>query len=540
MESVGGYELEALIGRGAAGTVWRAHRPGPVAQAVAVKRARVVPGAAGAARLRDEAAILAELDHPHIVRILDVLEDGDDVAIVMQLAKGGSLRDLLAERGTLGPGQVVALLAPVASALGSAHRNGVLHGDVKPANILFTTDGEPLLSDFGVARNLVTGAGATGQVAGTAAYLDPELLTTGRPEPRNDIYALGVVAYLMLTGHLPHDGPTIEALLLAADQGRHASLRGHHGVPEALGGVVESAIDRSPGRRPATAEDLAHALRSSVAPHLVVLPGTPLRAGEAVPPAGSPHDAAGHVDGGSSAALVVARPAERVVDADLEALVAAEVDEEGSVPGAGRHGTRLFGPRPPGPPEPAPAADRRGALVAVFATIALLLAGLVWWRARAEPTTAVASVDVARRPPTACPELVPVPVPAGARRLRADLRGDGCPVPVVWTGTEMDLSLTPGDRAPRRFDVRRFLTRWRSDRLGGQLVFGDWNCDGVESPALYDPGSGAVYYFARIPLDDRTGAIGTEREDRTGLRRGEARVSRRNGGCDEVVVARTA
>lgn len=154
VDVIGPYRLDALVGRGTAGSVWRATRQGEVSQIVAIKRARTSHRSGVVDRLRQEAAILADLDHPHIVRVLDVLPDRTDVAIVMSYARGGSLHDLLAERGRLSPGETIAVLARVADALGSAHRRGVLHGDVKPANILFTTDGEPLLGDFGVAQHL--------------------------------------------------------------------------------------------------------------------------------------------------------------------------------------------------------------------------------------------------------------------------------------------------------------------------------------------------------------------------------------------------
>jgi serine/threonine protein kinase len=191
MVSVGDYDLEQQIGAGASGTVWKAHRRGPVARTVALKRLRSGSGAADLARMRREATVLTELDHPHVVRVLEVLHDGDGVAIAMQYAPGGSLDDLLAERGRLAPAQVVAVAAPVADALASAHRRGVLHGDVKPANILFTSDGEPLLTDFGVARTL--GLVTSDQVSGTAEYLAPELLDGAQPDPRADVYALAVV-----------------------------------------------------------------------------------------------------------------------------------------------------------------------------------------------------------------------------------------------------------------------------------------------------------------------------------------------------------
>ena len=192
MASVGDYDLDHPIGAGASGTVWRAHHRGPVTRTVALKRLRAGGGADDLARLRREAMVLAELDHPHVVRVLEVIHDGDGVAVAMQFAPGGSLDDMLAERWRLEPGQVVALAAPLAEALASAHRRGVVHGDVKPANVLFTSDGEPLLGDFGVARTL--GQVTSDQVTGTVEYLAPELLDGAPPDQRTDIYALGVVA----------------------------------------------------------------------------------------------------------------------------------------------------------------------------------------------------------------------------------------------------------------------------------------------------------------------------------------------------------
>ncbi|HEX8804816.1 MAG TPA: serine/threonine-protein kinase, partial [Acidimicrobiales bacterium] len=198
MASVGDYELEHQIGAGASGTVWRARRPGPVARTVALKRLRAGSGAVDLARLHREATVLTELDHPHVVRVIEVLDDGDGIALAVQYAPGGSLADLLVERGRLAPGQLVAVAAPVADALASAHRRGVLHGDVKPANVLFTSDGEPLLTDFGVARTL--GRLTSDQISGTAEYLAPELLDGAPPDPRADVYALGVVCYEALAG----------------------------------------------------------------------------------------------------------------------------------------------------------------------------------------------------------------------------------------------------------------------------------------------------------------------------------------------------
>jgi serine/threonine protein kinase len=120
MTRVGDYDLDRQIGAGASGTVWTTHQHGSVSRVVALKRLRAGGSADDLARLRREAMVLTELDHPHIVRVLEVVQDGDGLALVMQYAPGGSLRDLLAERGRLTPGQVVAVTAPIADALGSA------------------------------------------------------------------------------------------------------------------------------------------------------------------------------------------------------------------------------------------------------------------------------------------------------------------------------------------------------------------------------------------------------------------------------------
>ncbi|HEU5152731.1 MAG TPA: serine/threonine-protein kinase [Iamia sp.] len=505
METVGPYRLDALVGRGTTGSVWQATRLGPLAQVVAVKRARTVgPEAQVADRLRREAAILAELDHPHIVRIVDVLDDGGGVAIVMSLARGGSLHDLLAERGRLTPGQTVAVLSRIADALGSAHRRGVLHGDVKPANILFTSDGEPLLGDFGVAQHLVGGVldlDTRRAVEGTTGYVDPALVATGDPEPRNDVYGLGVVAYLCLTGRLPHTGPDSTAVLAAAEVGDHPPLAATPGVPAALAAVVESALARDPAGRPATAEALAHALRAAVPAEEVVLPGPPRAAAAA----------------------------------DEEPPAAPDEHPSGEDPSA--RGTRAFGPQP----ERTVDEPRRGhpvlTLAAVVAVLALAVGGGLWVRDRLDAEQAPGPVEVAGGEPpdaVACPDLEPIPVPPGAEDLEGDLNGDGCPVQVVWDGQVMRFRLEEGDTRPRSFDFRQ-----AGDRAPGQLLLGDWDCDGADTPALYQPGDGVVAYFDVVP--GQVGGEATATPDPTGVTGGRARLEPGEGGrCDTVEVSAEA
>ncbi len=504
VETVGPYRLDALVGRGTTGAVWQATRLGVLAQVVAVKRARHGIGPETADRLRREAAILADLDHPHIVRVIDVLEDGDGVAIVMPFARGGSLHDLLVERGRLTPGQTVAVLSRIADALGSAHRRGVLHGDVKPANILFTSDGEPLLGDFGVAQHLAGGIPALADadrraVEGTTGYVDPELVARGEPEPRNDVYGLGVVAYLCLTGRLPHTGPDSRAVLAAAEAGDHPALADAPGVPPDLAAVVEAALARDPAARPPSAEALGQALRSAVPPGEVALPGTALAA---------------HAED------------------DDEDEVEPEGDE-GAPDGRVARGTRVFGRQP----DRTPAAADRGHPVLTLAAVVLLLAAAVggglWVRDRLDERQAPGAVEVAGGGPpeaVACPDLGPIEVPPGAEELHGDLNGDGCPVQVVWDGQVMRFRLEEGDARPRSYDFRQ-----AGDRTPGQLLLGDWDCDGADTPALYRPDDGVVAYFDAVP--GQVGGEVTATPDRTGITDGRATLRDGEGDrCDTVEV----
>ncbi len=500
MEVVGGYELEARIGEGMSGTVWRARRLGLLSRTVALKRASARAGPIGAVprdRLLTEAMVLAELDHPHIVDVLDVLDDGEGVAIVMQLAQGGSLRAMLDGCCTLSAGQVAAVAAPVADALASAHRRGLVHGDVKPANILFTSDGEPLLSDFGAARHFGVPVTSAEPVAGTAPYVDPELLNGATASPASDLYALGVVCYEALLGTPPYDG-SAEEISRAADRGVHHSLRDVPSVPDRLAELVERAICRDPLDRPPSSEDFAAALRASVEPASWRLPRPVLPATSSVGRAAGACDPSG--------------------------------DEPATVM-AGRHGTRLFGPRPPKPREMVHGPgrhlrwpDRHRRVAAAACVVAVALGGLVWQTRghgdRRDPHAAVAA-DSPRAPCAAFPELSAA---KGVKRFSADLNGDGCPVPVAWDGQVLSARFEPNERVPRYYEI---------GARGDVLLFGDWDCDGAASPALYRPTAGSVIYvnaFAQR-IGDKAYA---ERITRQLPRRGSAHVEKGADGCQVV------
>jgi eukaryotic-like serine/threonine-protein kinase len=254
-----GYVVEELLGFGGSGDVWRG-RTASSGEPVALKRINV----GDADRLRivhTEAALLTALDHPHLVRLHELVPTGDAVVLVLDLAEGGTLADLIEARGTITPGEVVTALAPVGAALAYAHNAGVVHGDVTPSNVLFTEAGMPLLADLGVARLLDDDA----PVHSTPAFIDPAVAAGCVPGPQSDVFMLGAVTFRALTGRSIWPGDTVAEVLAAAAAGEmggvDAALAAAE-VPDAMRTVVSRTLSVEPARRGTAAEfalDLRHA-----------------------------------------------------------------------------------------------------------------------------------------------------------------------------------------------------------------------------------------------------------------------------------------
>jgi len=210
------YAIEQEIGRGGTATVYRAldRRHGRL---VALKiLGPEIAAAIGADRFLREIAIVARLSHPHILPLYDSGQAAGSLYYVMPLMAGETLRDRLRRERQLPIEDALRITAEIADALGYAHRQGVVHRDVKPENVLFS-DGHALLSDFGVARQVASeGVELTepGMVVGTAAYMSPEQAAGASPDARSDLYALGVVTYEMLSGELPYSGTSARAIIL--------------------------------------------------------------------------------------------------------------------------------------------------------------------------------------------------------------------------------------------------------------------------------------------------------------------------------------
>lgn len=247
---IGPYIVTEKIGTGGMANVYRAQH-GVTGEPVAIKvLALHLEGQPEArARFRHEAALLLDLRHPHILPVYDYGEDGDVPYLVMRLLSGRSLADWLRET-TPDFADAARLVRQLAGALDYAHARGVIHRDVKPGNVLFDADGTPFLADFGVATVLDQAAGydaAPGEFVGTAAYASPEQCLGVPLTGASDQYALAVVAYQMLAGRRPFDGPTALAVI---------SLHLSEPLPDplahnpALPGVVRPVLERALAKRP--------------------------------------------------------------------------------------------------------------------------------------------------------------------------------------------------------------------------------------------------------------------------------------------------
>jgi serine/threonine protein kinase len=252
------YHVQRPIGRGGMGTVWLC-RDERLQRDVAVKQIGALPGetAPDLARAMREARSSAALNHPHVVSIYDVVEEGDHIWLVMEYVDSRTLAQVIAQDGPLSPEATVAIGAQVAEALAATHAAGTIHRDVKPGNILVTPDGVAKISDFGIARALGTGQlTSSGQVIGTPTYFSPELARGDKPTRAADVWALGATLYAAVEGHPPYeDRPNALALLATIASTPPPAPRRAGFLTE----PIERMLDPDPDAR-WTMQDAAHVL----------------------------------------------------------------------------------------------------------------------------------------------------------------------------------------------------------------------------------------------------------------------------------------
>lgn len=250
------YELLDKLGSGAMGEVWRT-RDRVTGELVAAKllRSDLTQDPEIVGRFIQERSILLGLDHPSIVRIRDLVVEGDDLAIVMDLVSGEDLKAQLRRVGTFSPRDAVSALTAVLDAIGAAHAQGCLHRDVKPDNVL-VADGDGALgdrvrlSDFGIARLAQESTVQATGLLGTPSYMPPELFSDGRFSGASDVYAAGVVLYELLAGRTPFAGPgTAHTIGFRHVTAEVPALP----VPPALWTVLTAMLAKDPTRRPTPA-----------------------------------------------------------------------------------------------------------------------------------------------------------------------------------------------------------------------------------------------------------------------------------------------
>lgn len=251
------YELQELIGGGGMADVYKAQDK-LLDRAVAVKilHQQYANDAEFVEKFRREATAAAKLAHPNIVNIYDVGEDGGNQYIVMEYVSGPTLKEVIQQKGCLEPIEAVRIAKEIASALESAHRNNLVHCDIKPHNILVMPDGHIKVTDFGIARAVSASTMTySGSVMGSVHYFSPEQAKGTVITTKSDVYSLGVVLYEMLTGQLPFNGETSVSIALKHLQEEPVSIRQlNPSIPPVLEAIVQKAMSKDPADRPNSTE----------------------------------------------------------------------------------------------------------------------------------------------------------------------------------------------------------------------------------------------------------------------------------------------
>jgi serine/threonine-protein kinase len=352
------YTANQILGRGSAGTVWLGEGPeGPVA--IKMLREDLASDQELVGRFVQERTALLGLEHPHIVTVRDLVVDGNDLALVMDLVRGTDLRTRLERERRLAPESAVAIVADVADALAAAHAAGVVHRDVKPENVLLDMQGPlgpggshpALLTDFGVAK-LIDSPKRTKatKIIGTPDYLAPEIVEGLPPRASVDIYALATVLYELLAGFTPFGGGHPGAVLR-----RHVTetVVPLPGIPEELWQLIVQCLAKAPASR-LRASELAARLREQLPtlagmPPLEVDEPDPAEEPEAQEPAAAPTEPARRR--GAVSLVPGAKP-----DSNRDTHTSMRVPGPDELAG-GAHGTARA-PRATGAPRPGSARHR--------------------------------------------------------------------------------------------------------------------------------------------------------------------------------------
>ena len=285
---IAGYRLEELVGRGGMGVVFRATH-------IALERQGAVKVIAPELALNDEfrqrfqreSKLAASIDHPHVIPIFDAGEDDGQLYVAMRYVEGTDLGAVVASEGGLAPARAVEVIGQVAAALDAAHERGLVHRDVKPANVLLESrpSGQhAYLTDFGLVKAMGAATGVltrTGQWLGTPDYAAPEQILGGEVDPRTDVYALGCLLYHTIAARPPFEGEVEAAKIFAhVSQPPPTLSDARPGVPAALDEVVRRALAKEPDERQQSAGELAAEAHSAMGVTPPTVPARPRPARE--------------------------------------------------------------------------------------------------------------------------------------------------------------------------------------------------------------------------------------------------------------------
>ncbi|MEU5894054.1 serine/threonine-protein kinase [Streptomyces sp. NPDC047461] len=384
------YTANQILGRGSAGTVWLGEGPeGPVA--VKLLREDLASDQELVGRFVQERTALLGLEHPNIVSVRDLVVDGNDLALVMDLVRGTDLRTRLDRDKRLAPEAAVAIVADIADGLAAAHAAGVVHRDVKPENVLLDMQGplgpggshRALLTDFGVAKLIDTPRRTRAtKIIGTPDYLAPEIVEGLPPRAAVDIYALATVLYELLAGFTPFGGGHPGAVLRRHVTETVAPLPG---IPDELWQLLVQCLAKAPASR-LRASELGARLRELL-PMLVGMPPLDVDEPDAEDDEEEPYEAPSEQPASSAPVrrgAVPLVPGAKPADSNRDTHTSMRVPAPDELAGGARGTARV--PRAAGAPRPGSARNRaatrrRRVVVSVAAVVLVAAAGVGTWAA---------------------------------------------------------------------------------------------------------------------------------------------------------------
>ena len=267
----GRYVVQAVVGTGGMAVVYRAFdKKKNRIVAIKVLRPEYESDEEFVRRFSREAEAASKVSHENIVNMLDVGIDGDMRYIVMEYVDGQTLKEMIRQRGAIHPDTAIRMAIRILAAVDHAHRNGIVHRDIKPQNIMVDNEGRVKVADFGIARlkasqATTTEEGSNGSVLGSVHYFSPEQAKGEVADEKSDLYSVGVVMYEMLTGQVPFDGETSVSVALKHVSEEPKSMRDHQeGISKALDEVVMRALCKDASKRYQTAAEMAADLRKTI------------------------------------------------------------------------------------------------------------------------------------------------------------------------------------------------------------------------------------------------------------------------------------